>query len=92
MTPKTLESLPNLRQGDRRTATDRRAPIRLVGDERTQVASDLAAVYLADRSASIRAIEKVTGLSFGLIYRLLGEAGVHLRGGGGNTKRRKVAT
>ncbi|WP_130865773.1 helix-turn-helix domain-containing protein [Acidipropionibacterium timonense] len=57
-----------------------RAP-RLVGQERRDVADDLAVRY--QDGASIRSLAQETGRSYGLVQKLLREAGVEFRSRGG---------
>ena len=58
---------------------------RLVGPERSELASRLKHRY--DAGESIRMLAAATGRSYGFVYRLLGEAGVELRGRGGATRK-----
>jgi hypothetical protein len=61
---------------------------RVTGAERTQLAAELAPRYAAGES--IRDLAAETGRSYGFIYNVLKEAGVPLRGRGGNTRRKKA--
>lgn len=54
------------------------------GEERTALATELAEQYA--RGDSIRTIADRTGRSYGGVYRLLVEAGVALRGRGGDRR------
>lgn len=56
----------------------------LKGDARTALANDLAERYR--NGASIRALARRTGRSYGTVHRLLSEAGVTLRGRGGDQR------
>lgn len=60
---------------------------RVTGAERTRLAEELAPRY--NRGESIRDLAARTGRSYGFIYNVLKEAGVPLRGRGGNTRRKK---
>lgn len=58
---------------------------RVRGDMRTRLAAHLGKEYVA--GASIRSLMDETGRSFGFIHRILTEdAGLVLRGRGGNTR------
>jgi predicted transcriptional regulator len=59
---------------------------RVTGEARATLARDLAARYRA--GDSIRELAESTGRSYGFVHRLLGEAGVQLRGRGGATRDR----
>ncbi|MFI0483627.1 helix-turn-helix domain-containing protein [Actinomadura sp. 9N215] len=61
---------------------------RVVGEERLRLAKVLAPRYQSGES--IRDLAAETGRSYGFIYNVLKEAGVELRGRGGNTRRRKA--
>ncbi|GAA2124063.1 MULTISPECIES: helix-turn-helix domain-containing protein [Actinomadura] len=61
---------------------------RVTGAERTQLAAELAPRYAGGES--IRDLAAETGRSYGFIYNVLKEAGVPLRGRGGNTRRKKA--
>ena len=54
---------------------------RVTGDDRTSLASVLAAEYAA--GASIRALAEKNGRSYGFVHRLLKEQAVTFRGRGG---------
>jgi hypothetical protein len=58
---------------------------RLAGRERTALAREVAKRYR--KGASIRELSTATGRSFGFVHRLLGEAGVTLRGRGGPVRK-----
>jgi predicted transcriptional regulator len=59
---------------------------RVTGEARAALAQDLAMRYRA--GDSIRELAESTGRSYGFVHRLLGEAGVQLRGRGGATRDR----
>ncbi len=54
------------------------------------MATDLKNRY--DAGESIRALALATGRSYGFIHRILTEQGVALRGRGGSTRARQVAS
>lgn len=63
---------------------------RVTGPERSQLLRTLRGKY--ERGASIRTLAEQYGRSYGFVHRMLSEAGVELRGRGGNTRRRsKIA-
>ncbi|UDM05497.1 helix-turn-helix domain-containing protein [Streptomyces longhuiensis] len=57
---------------------------RITGVARDTLAAELKAAY--EGGASIRSIAGSTGRSYGFVYRILIEAGVTLRGRGGDTR------
>ena len=59
---------------------------RVAGQAREQLTQELAEAY--GQGASIRDLAASSGRSYGLIHKLLGEAGVQLRGRGGATRGR----
>ncbi|GAA0964371.1 helix-turn-helix domain-containing protein [Actinocorallia libanotica] len=60
---------------------------RVSGDQRAELARIAAEQYAAGRS--IRALAAELGRSYGFVHKLLGEAGVELRGRGGNNRSKK---
>ncbi|MFD7539904.1 helix-turn-helix domain-containing protein [Streptomyces sp. NPDC059819] len=58
---------------------------RITGAVRDQLTDELAKAYKSGRS--IRAIAEDTGRSYGLVHRLLTEAGITMRSRGGNMRR-----
>ncbi|MCP2256330.1 hypothetical protein LX15_000013 [Streptoalloteichus tenebrarius] len=58
---------------------------RITGRLRQQVAADLKKKY--EKGASIRSLAASTGRSYGFVHRILIEAGVQLRGRGGDRRR-----
>jgi hypothetical protein len=60
---------------------------RIVGAERTKLASDMRKKY--DGGTSIRALADSSGRSYGFVHRVLKESGTKLRGRGGATRRKK---
>ena len=60
---------------------------RVSGDQRAELARTAAEQYAAGRS--IRALAAELGRSYGFVHKLLGEAGVELRGRGGNNRSKK---
>ncbi|WP_084338801.1 helix-turn-helix domain-containing protein [Actinomadura oligospora] len=63
---------------------------RVTGDQRIELAKELAPRYHAGES--IRDLAAETGRSYGFIYNVLKEADVKLRGRGGNTRGRKKSS
>jgi hypothetical protein len=63
---------------------------RVTGPDRARMATDLKNRY--DGGESIRALALATGRSYGFIHRILTEQGVTLRGRGGSTRARQVAS
>jgi Helix-turn-helix domain len=63
---------------------------RVTGSERDKLATDLKKRY--DSGESIRALASATGRSYGFIHRILSETGVALRGRGGATRSKAVAS
>lgn len=63
---------------------------RVTGSERDKLATDLKKRY--DAGESIRALANATGRSYGFIHRILTETGVALRGRGGATRSKAVAS
>ena len=63
---------------------------RVTGADRTKLATDLKKRY--DGGESIRALANATGRSYGFIHRILTETGVTLRGRGGATRGRAIAS
>ena len=59
---------------------------RITGTARDELTVELVRKY--DNGASIRQLAEDTGRSYGFVHRLLAEAGVTLRGRGGNTRRK----
>ncbi|MFC9500853.1 helix-turn-helix domain-containing protein [Streptomyces sp. NPDC056982] len=57
---------------------------RITGAARDKLAAELKAAY--EGGASIRSIADSTGRSYGFVHRILTEAGVTLRGRGGDTR------
>jgi len=68
-------------------ATGRKPAVRLVGDQRTRLAAELAAKYNPHR-AGIRPLARAHDLSHGLARELLLEAGVPLGAMGGRLAKR----
>jgi len=60
---------------------------RVSGDQRAELSRIAAEQYTAGRS--IRALAAELGRSYGFVHKLLGEAGVELRGRGGNNRSKK---
>ncbi|MFI6578284.1 helix-turn-helix domain-containing protein [Nocardiopsis sp. NPDC050513] len=60
---------------------------RVSGEDRSALATRLKRRY--DEGESIRMLAAATGRSYGFVHRLLGEAGVELRGRGGATRRQR---
>ncbi|MBR8741472.1 helix-turn-helix domain-containing protein [Nocardiopsis sp. MG754419] len=58
---------------------------RVSGASRADLAAELKSRY--DGGESIRSLAAATGRSYGFVHRLLGEAGVELRGRGGATRK-----
>ncbi len=67
-------------------AATRRKGTRVTGADRSAMATDLQARYVAGES--IRSLATATGRSYGFIHRMLTESGVTLRGRGGATTRK----
>ena len=63
---------------------------RVTGEDRSKLATDLKKRY--DGGESIRALANATGRSYGFIHRILTETGVSLRGRGGATRGRAIAS
>ena len=63
---------------------------RVTGTDRSRLATDLQKRY--DGGESIRALANATGRSYGFIHRILTETGVTLRGRGGATRGRAIAS
>jgi len=63
---------------------------RVTGADRSKLATDLKKRY--DGGESIRALANETGRSYGFIHRILTETGVSLRGRGGATRGRAIAS
>ena len=63
---------------------------RVTGADRSKLATDLKKRY--DGGESIRALANATGRSYGFIHRILTETGVKLRGRGGATRGRAIAS
>ena len=63
---------------------------RVTGPDRSKLATDLKKRY--DGGESIRALANATGRSYGFIHRILTETGVTLRGRGGATRGRAIAS
>jgi hypothetical protein len=63
---------------------------RVTGADRSKLATDLKKRY--DGGESIRALANATGRSYGFIHRILTETGVTLRGRGGATRGRAIAS
>lgn len=59
---------------------------RLTGQQRRTVGQELATRY--EKGASIRALAKDIGRSYGFVHRLLTQTGVRLRGRGGGSHAR----
>jgi hypothetical protein len=59
---------------------------RITGTARDELTVELVRKY--DDGASIRQLAEDTGRSFGFVHRPLVDAGVTLRGCGGNTRRK----
>lgn len=59
--------------------------IRIAGDSRAQLATDLKAKY--EQGASIRSLAECTGRSYGFVHQVLNEAEVTLRGRGRTSRR-----
>ena len=63
---------------------------RVTGPDRSKLATDLKKRY--DGGESIRALAIATGRSYGFIHRILTETGVSLRGRGGATRGKVIAS
>jgi hypothetical protein len=63
---------------------------RVTGADRSKLATDLKKRY--DGGESIRALANATGRSYGFIHRILTETDVKLRGRGGATRGRAIAS
>ena len=63
---------------------------RVTGAERNKLATDLKKRY--DAGESIRALASATGRSYGFVHRILTETGVNLRGRGGPTRGKAMAS
>ena len=63
---------------------------RVTGPDRSKLATDLKKRY--DGGESIRALASATGRSYGFVHRILTETGVTLRGRGGATRGKAVAS
>ena len=63
---------------------------RVTGADRSKLATDLKKRY--DGGESIRALANATGRSYGFIHRIHTETGVTLRGRGGATRGRAIAS
>lgn len=63
---------------------------RVTGPDRSKLATDLKTRY--DAGESIRALATATGRSYGFVHRILTETGVTLRGRGGATRGKVVAS
>ena len=63
---------------------------RVTGPDRSKLATDLKKRY--DGGESIRALAIATGRSYGFIHRILTETGVNLRGRGGATRGKVIAS
>ncbi len=63
---------------------------RVTGPDRSKLATDLKKRY--DGGESIRALATATGRSYGFIHRILTETGVTLRGRGGATRGKAMAS
>jgi hypothetical protein len=63
---------------------------RVTGTDRNKLASDLKKRY--DAGESIRALAIATGRSYGFVHRILTETGVTLRGRGGATRGKAMAS
>lgn len=65
--------------------TQLRKSARITGADRSKLAAELKKAY--DKGKSIRELATAHGRSYGFIHRVLNEAGVTLRGRGGNTRK-----
>jgi hypothetical protein len=63
---------------------------RVTGPDRSKLAIDLKKRY--DSGESIRALATATGRSYGFVHRILTETGVTLRGRGGATRGKAMAS
>ena len=63
---------------------------RITGADRDRLSTDLKRRY--DSGASIRDLAADTGRSYGFIHRVLSESGARLRGRGGATRRKRLAS
>ncbi len=63
---------------------------RVTGQDRSKLATDLKKRY--DGGESIRALATATGRSYGFVHRILTETGVTLRGRGGATRGKVIAS
>lgn len=63
---------------------------RVTGPDRSKLATDLKKRY--DSGESIRALASATGRSYGFVHRILTENGVTLRGRGGATRGKAMAS
>lgn len=72
-------------EGERTVSDELRKGARVSGASRTELSAELKRRY--DEGESIRSLAAATGRSYGFVHRLLGEAGVELRGRGGGTRK-----
>ncbi len=72
-------------EGERAVNDELRKGARVSGTSRTELSAELKRRY--DEGESIRSLAAATGRSYGFVHRLLGEAGVELRGRGGATRK-----
>ena len=77
--------MPVIVNGERTVSDALRKGARVSGADRSELAAQLKSRY--DAGESIRALAAATGRSYGFVHRLLGEAGVELRGRGGATRK-----
>ena len=77
--------MPVIVYGERTVSDALRKGARVSGADRSELAAQLKSRY--DAGESIRALAAATGRSYGFVHRLLGEAGVELRGRGGATRK-----
>ena len=66
------------------TSTETRPHARITGKDRDKITKQIATRYR--KGATIRELSTEYGRSYGWIHRILSEAGVTLRGRGGNTR------
>ena len=77
--------MPVIVNGERTVSDALRKGARVSGADRSELAAQLKSRY--DAGESIRGLAAATGRSYGFVHRLLGEAGVELRGRGGPTRK-----
>jgi predicted transcriptional regulator len=81
---------PGHRSSGGHTVAELKKGSRVTGSERDKLSTDLRKRY--EQGASIRDLAESTGRSYGFVHRMLSESGVDLRGRGGATRARRVAS